>query len=258
MHAIQTTGLRAPHFRSLIRSCSIPVPHRPKPLATVTGVNMQVCDTTDSWLLNCSHNAGDDLPTSEDASALGCTLVAMLNRFARHCSKTEDAFEKMRHQNLAQSAEIQDLRDRVRKLEALVPPTPRLATPPYHDRGLRAPPSTPRMRPPHHNDAHTETATIESGRVVRMMVGERPRELWTACRPRPMANGRSELERAGLESPYIHPRSPPTPRARRPASPKPPSTRHARFSPIDAPPMPTRSVNSQGFIALQHAKEQRP
>lgn len=177
-------------------------------------------------------------------------FVAILNRFARHCSDAEERLEKMRSQSRAQSAEMQELRERVRKLESLLPQPPYLATPPHRERGVRAPPSTPHMRPPYHGDAQTETATIESGRVVRLRAGERPRELWTACRPAPIPNGRAELERAGLERPYIQPRSPPTQRARRPPSPKPPPTRNARFQPMDAPPLPTRSIKSPDLHRL--------
>lgn len=202
--------------------------------------------------------AGNRFQGHDDASAVGSMLVAMLNRFARQCSHAEDQLEHMRRQNSEQQAEMQELKERVKMLEASLPPIPRLATPPYNDRGLRAPPSTPHLRQPVPSDVPAEAATIESGRVVRMMGGERPRELYTARRTGPVPNayaptsnghgpilnGRAELERAGLERTYVGSPASLSPRRRRPPSPKPPPNRSVRYSPTDAPPLPARSITS--------------
>lgn len=217
----------------------------------------QVRDRATFRLRQCLQFIGSNLPKHEDTSAIGDMLVGVLNRFARHCADAEDRLEKLRRQNAAQSAEMQELRERVKKLEALLPPTPRLASPPYHDRGPRAPPSTRQMRPPQQSEAPVEAAIIEDGRVVRMRAGERPRELWTACRTGPVSHERAELDRAGLERPYAPAKAPPTPRLRRPPSPKPLPTKNATFPPMDAPPVPTRSITSPDVCYTRHMLRDR-
>lgn len=249
--AIQPIGKQTPRLqtRTLVRSTPTLHPQSPSTTANPArlirpAMRKQARDRLALRRGKRLQSAGYNFPEHEDTSAIGNMLVAMLDRFARRCSDAEIQLGRMRLQNAAQSAEMQVLRGRVEKLEALLPPTPRLATPPYHERDPRALPSTLQLQGPHYSDALAEAATVEVGRAVRMKAGERPRAMWTACKTEGVPHVRSELDRAGTERTYAHENAPATPRLRRPPSPKPPPTKSARFSPIDAPPVPTRSITS--------------
>lgn len=165
-------------------------------------------------------------------------LATVLDRCVRRCSDANDHIAMMQAQNDAQRAEINDLKERVQRLESSNLP-PVVAPQRHVDRRPHAPPSVHQLQPLRVHDAYEDGATIENGRLVQMRAGERAKEFWTVRRADTAHGVPSSLNRHGADQAPARGR-PPDQRLRRPGSPRPTPFKRAVTSPLDAPPMPVR------------------
>lgn len=209
-----------------------------------TGKMGQRCNTIQVFAyIHAAYPSAEDM----DIRFITDMLAGALGRFAGRCSDAAEKLERMQVQNAVYAAEIMDLRERIKALEAAqaLPPSP-----PLFYTGKRQYQPQWSSSPQHDGPQH-EGAFIGDGRVVRMTGGQRPRQLWT---PGP---GDSPLEmhtpphRVGPERSFTY--AHPLPRQRRPPSPKPRPVRGPRCSPKDAPPLPPGTPIASDTVLHRHA-----